>query len=729
MKRIKHITMAIVSVILITVMAFQIPAQAAAAEIKTEYISEIKVGMGKTEAEAKEALEKEGYTVLDCNLNQGAEGGLGSKGKKATYIGYKTTNDRKEAITDLAVMNMNGGYCTKDYDKLMQDYMDSEIIPFVEGFISAVKEYRENYTSSNEANQKRAKAIHDMLNQFTDDDTGKSLGDLLLNETKFEMGDDAYNALSDEEKKEHADIVTIIAQANGQATLMIENLITRGSDTNDDTWVDRFSQTTTDDLIESTGKTPTDAKQELAALYSDDAAKIHEMWDDFKKVLDGYDEAVKTVNSFDMSKYKNACDALAKIDDNTAEEEKEAIGKTFVEEENAFNDFKEALQTVAVHDMLREYEHDDKTMLEFFDRDSEQVDASELYPLVASLTDGQRSGLDFVSLKELAVMALTNEDGYEEIGTNQKAQASIYEGVDRAIYEKGGVGLTSDAIRADAANKAAEEAALNNKSKISTLTLALYGVAGASFMAFAGSAAAWATFAIKYNAVEDLLLKEVPKLMPTDYNGLLDMSYYKQAEDYVLAQHPEWDAALESFANSSAICKGLTIGFSVATIIVAAVSIYFTYRDLKNYYKTEFTPQPRFIVEEKDITGLNQKGEKIVLKNQTAYYKLAETNRDSSAEFYNVLGTGNDLNGDVGKQWLSLYYAKNEAESPIIADSLKAVVGSKDIPAGYETGIHMFGEDTSFNLNNSMYVWDDSADSVNVYFKTDSNAASTANLA
>lgn len=563
-----------------------------------------------------------------------------------------------------------------------------------------------------------------MLNQFTDDDTGKSLGDLLLNETKFEMGDEAYNALSDEEKKEHADIVTIIAQANGQATLMIENLITRGSDTNDDTWVDRFSSTTMDDLIEATGKTPTDAKQELAALYSDDAAKIREMWDDFKKALDGYDEAVKTVNSFDMSKYKNACDALAKIDDNTAEEEKEAIGKTFVEEENAFNDFKEALQTIAVHDMLREYEHDDKTMLEFFDRNSDQVDVSELYPLVASLTDGQRSGLDFVSLKELAVMALTNEDGYEEIGTNQKAQASIYEGVDRAIYEKGGVGLTSDAIRADAANKAMEKASSNNKSKISTLTLALYGVAGASFMAFAGSAAAWATFAIKYNAVEDLLLKEVPKYMPSDYNGLLDMSYYKQAEDYVLAQHPEWDAALESFANSSAICKGLTIGFSVATIIVAAVSIYFTYRDLKNYYKTDFTPQPRLIVDEKDITGFNQKGEKIVLKNQTAYYKLAETNRDSSAEFYDVLGDGNDLNGDVGKQWLSLYYAKNENENPIIADLLKAVVGSKDIPAGYETGIHMFGEDTSFNLNNSLYVWDDSASSVNVYFKTDSAASS-----
>ena len=40
-----------------------------------------------------------------------------------------------------------------------------------------------------------------------------------------------------------------------------------------------------------------------------------------------------------------------------------------------------------------------------------------------------------------------------------------------------------------------------------------------------------------------------------------------------------------------------------------------------NHYKVEFTPIPRYMVDEKDITAFNEYGEKIVIKNQAAYYK------------------------------------------------------------------------------------------------------------
>ncbi len=62
-------------------------------------------------------------------------------------------------------------------------------------------------------------------------------------------GDEAYNALSDAEKAKHADIVTIVAQANGMATLTIENLLVRASDTEETTWIERLSETTYDDLL------------------------------------------------------------------------------------------------------------------------------------------------------------------------------------------------------------------------------------------------------------------------------------------------------------------------------------------------------------------------------------------------------------------------------------------------------------------------------------------------
>lgn len=625
-----------------------------------------------------------------------------SKGKKAVYLGYKTTKNREDAITDLAVMNMKGGYKTKNYDSLMKDYLNCHIIPFVENFASAIKEYRENYTSDNKANQKRAQAVHDMLNKLTDDDTGKKLGDLLLNETKYEMGDDAYNALSDAEKKNHADIVTIIAQANGQATLMLENLLTRASDTNDDTWLDRFSATTYDDLIDATGKTPTDAKRELAKLYDDDANKIVDhMWVDFKKALEGYDGAAAYVNSYDIKGFEAAADAYDSLDENTAESEKEAIVSTYLDELEKYNEFKDDLVTVSLYEKLSDIDYGEGTMADFFTQDqtSDDFDVACVYPMVTSLTDGQRSGLDFVSLKELCAMAMTDEDSYEEINTDEIPEASVYDGVNRAIYEKGGVGLTSDAIRTDAA---AEDAGID-KSRIGTVSIIMYSITGACAVAFVSSAVAWSHYA------------KTLRYMQNSENLIGTFNDFGQ---------DAFQRAVARTASSTTLCKGLTIGFGVAMTLLAAVSLYFTFKDMRDYYQTDFTPQPRFIVEESDITDYNKNGDKIVVKNQTAYYQLAETNRGKDAEFYNVLGTGNDLNGDVGKQWLSLYYVKNAEMKPILADSIKAVAGSTEIPAGYETGIHLFGEDTAYNLNNPLYVWNDSADSVTVYFSTESSHAS-----
>ena len=61
--------------------------------------------------------------------------------------------------------------------------------------------------------------------------------------------------------------------------------------------------------------------------------------------------------------------------------------------------------------------------------------------------------------------------------------------------------------------------------------------------------------------------------------------------------------------------------------------------------------------------------------------------------------------------------------APILASSLKAVVGSADVPADYTTGIHMFGTGAAFNLNNTQLVWNNQAKSVFVYFSVEEDAA------
>ena len=218
----KKLLTAITSAVLCMTMLIIAPTQivASAAENEQKYISEVKVGMGVTSDQASKELLDEGYTILkddsgnyaDLNKDAGAASPMKEgPNQKIVYLGYKTTAKASDAITDLAVMSMNGGYSFEEYEKVMNDHMDTQIKPFVNRFIATLKEYRENLQKpQNSANFKRANYYKALLNKLTDDDTGgKPLGDLLVNQTKYEMGDEAYNKLSDEEKKNHCDILTL----------------------------------------------------------------------------------------------------------------------------------------------------------------------------------------------------------------------------------------------------------------------------------------------------------------------------------------------------------------------------------------------------------------------------------------------------------------------------------------------------------------------------------------
>ena len=703
------------------------PMQVMAAETNpvtaAEYISEVRIGVGKTMEEAEQSLQ--GYTILkngdsNADLNEKAGGGMGSQGERVVLLGYKTTTDRSDAVTDLAVMNMKGGYDVKEYEALMEKQMKEQIIPFVESFKAAIEEYRENYNSDIEVNKQRAKYIHDILDKFIDDDTGKGLGELLLNETKVEMGDAAYNKLSDAEKKNHADILTILAQSNGKATLMMENLLTRAADTDEDTWLDRFAGTTYQDIIDSSDMLPTEAKNEIAKLYDDDTKKIIGLWDEFSEDLNGYDEAVKIVEAFDESKYKAAFDEMAKMDENTSAEDADRIMNEYAEQQVKMNDAMYKSRLIAVHDKLEETEYDDGTMLDFFSRDADEVEDTEIYPLVASLSDGQRSGLDFVSLQELIVIALTTDEGYADASLDNLEKTSIYAGVDRGIYEKGGVALTSEAERKKKAAMQVED----DKTFFSPWTIAGMAVTAVSFAAFTGSAVSWARNASKLKAVNAEINLDLIELEMAYRSNSGNRKIAWGVND-VYANNPELKTQFELYSSKTSLAKSLSIGFGVAMIVLAGVTTYLTYRDMQAYYKVDFTPIPKYMVDAKDITAYNAKGEMEVIKNQSAYYKAVECNRTSGDEKYKNIGKFADMNGDVGKQWLALYAVKNEAMAPILADSLLVKVNETDLPAGYTTGIHMFGSDSAFNLNDSKYVWNANASKVFVYFNVDDKPVST----
>ena len=170
----------------------------------------------------------------------------------------------------------------------------------------------------------------------------------------------------------------------------------------------------------------------------------------------------------------------------------------------------------------------------------------------------------------------------------------------------------------------------------------------------------------------------------------------------------------------------MSAGFAVAMVILAGVSTYMTWKDMKDYYKVDYAVIPHYMVDEASITYYNANGEKLVRENHAAYYKAVTCNRSKDDKNHEALTDCADLNGDVGQQWVALYACRdNQVMPPILADSFTVVVGSSSVPAGYTGGIHMFGSDSAFNMNNKLYVWNQNAKSVYVYFKVDTTAPLT----
>jgi len=185
------------------------------------------------------------------------------------------------------------------------------------------------------------------------------------------------------------------------------------------------------------------------------------------------------------------------------------------------------------------------------------------------------------------------------------------------------------------------------------------------------------------------------------------------------------DKALAPHLGKSRIAAALGALFTVAMAALAAFSIYSTIKEMMDFYKVEYTPIPKYIVDEEDITE-EVNGVKTVVRNDTAYYQVAETNRKADAEFYDVLQNYADLNGDVCAEWLALYYVRYRGQAPILADSLKVVKGSDKLPSGYERSVHMFGVGGAQNLNSRYYCYNDPTNGIYVHFKVDESAVASA---
>ena len=188
-------SMKLLSCLLVLAMMLATSAVAVSAEAETnseKYVKDVFIAYGEDKAKAEQWLKDNGWEPM-ADLNEGKSSQAVGIKNAVAVLGIKRTSNPNEAITDMAVMNMKDGYSFDDYESLVAQ-KKADITEFINTFIPALNEYRDNYNGKgSEGGKKRAQMAHDLLNKFFDgdpngeyavNDTGKPLEDLFLNKTK-----------------------------------------------------------------------------------------------------------------------------------------------------------------------------------------------------------------------------------------------------------------------------------------------------------------------------------------------------------------------------------------------------------------------------------------------------------------------------------------------------------------------------------------------------------------
>ncbi len=697
----KSLIKPLISLILCAVIVFQPFAVSAASSSGKTYVKEMILSYGNTEDDAKNWLTDNGYTVLNYNLNEGADDTWSTK--RAVYLGYTTTNDVDEAVTDMRLMNMKGGYSVQDYQLLLEE-QKTNIRLFLDDFIIAVNEFRNNYNKG----QSRALSAYKMLNLLYDDDTQQYMGDLLLNKIKEEYTDDEFSALSSDVQSKTADMTTILMQANANSVLAIEQLIALAADDGDSLWTDRYSEAGTyDDMLDSliTEKrlTVNQAEKELASEYDEDAKSLQSKFEGYKSYLESYTSVSITLSSTqeEIDAYKNA---------------------------NEDFDYVNWFTAGTQYEVMRVLENDDGSLLDLVTGDEYDVaneDRCMLYPLIASLTKGQRACLDFLSMFQIMALGINTDESVKSAVDSLSAdvtneiKSSIYNGVDRTIFGND-VALTNEAYRLQ--NSTGKDAMSNWSEPISSTTLILAGVFGVTAIAMT---ACWVSGPMLTKLITRLGKDQAYYASQADFfnqeatNALVEAT--AEANKETAADYTnKAEKALRSIGTAKTLQKVLYyagIVTTAATIILFAVSLWSTYEDLKEYYNAEFTPIPMHMVNE----SVNENDEKVF-----TYYTAVKCNRQDVGmvtDKTEILKDFGDLNGDVGRQWVALYTTKDRAAGyPLTAD-FTVQYENTNIP-GKKTALSMFGENAVQNLTNSKlgYTYSDSRNGIYMFYAADTSA-------
>ena len=715
----KHVNKVIISCMLILSLLFCTIVPAFAAGEGEEYISALRLVYAEDYDEAKEIIaegEFEDYKLFNENLNADSD-------EIGVWLAYKTTTNIEEAITDLAVMQMNGGYSDGNYQEMIKQSYD-EYVAMGKIYLDAINYFVEAYDAGNYLAESAFRQLnfYNVVSEGIPEDKiptfeGERLGDV------FYEGIDEY------------ELATIFFQGNVHVLNNVRSLLAMGVSYNED------------------GKAYLDKVGDAAAEMKEDPT----VFEDDAEDLDMYASLIAPSIGVFADMFKELA---------TVEDELNYKDEDFTDAEVRY------LEYYTIAQRMRNVEYlDGKTLYQFcLEYVLDEDDYSELYPLAAALNEGQQAITKVFHYYDVVRYSASDyaEEAMEETLASMEEKYSenpfnVYEGVDRSIYY-GTFALTSAAERADAytdentladaffgkdstlardvfmftggaslilvgyavldfskeaAKVAAEKLTVKvteNTSKIieaSASTKGIFMTQNAANMPivtnmsyesytnylinqyFANSTeiSTSASFAEKFA----FLQKNFTKGFESNLSGMDKFAVSEQYRYFenmnsaitksqqaavVKTDQPAAQAATATASTGAKIFAGVMYLVGGALMLYSAYSIVMTF---VNHYHPDYEDVPLSMV---DL--INTVDGDRYIKYDVVY--AAETNEDGIYE-------AADLNAFEAMRWNALYYTKSyEAGKPILADTFLLSNTNNQPKSGY-TPVHRFGEKICYDLN------------------------------
>ena len=390
----------IISLLLILTTLFATLAVNVSAARTEEFISEVALIYEDSVEDARKAIEGTDWKLFEKDLNANADYRIDD----GVYLIYKTSTNVEDAITDLRVMDMYGGYDSSNYERQLAESREAYAAK-VADFRIVADEFRTAYIGNDPmaALAKMQMAFYRDVKTEGGTETGMNMGDFFL------------NMPSDEQ------VVQVLFEGNA---IVVSNLITllaigiSGSD----------GKTLEDRIAEKYA-----IKNELSdALYYDDALILYNAFEKIRAKLLRYDALSAEYNL---------------TDENMTEEEFAFISEYATIVKILKDITLDPIAEVTLADVIHagNYTHKD------------------FYPIAAALTKGQMTLVKMGQLETILKYGAPSASPEElrevlneyvaEVNKEQDNVLSkgidVYTGVDRSIF-KGSLAMTTAATRQQA---------------------------------------------------------------------------------------------------------------------------------------------------------------------------------------------------------------------------------------------------------------------------------------